>query len=295
MTTRWRRFPLVVLATFVALGAVASAAAGGAGGPYRNGLVAFVRCCGPAGIYVIRPDGSGERRIYRAPADDAPLTPSWSPDGRLLTFVPGASSPGVWVMRANGTSRRRVTVGKGDALFPSWSPGGRWIAFADLSSAKSQLHDIYLVRATGSIQRRLTTARTDESHPAWSPNGRTIVYERGRDLWRMGSSGRDQRLLARNAASPSWSPGGTHIAFVRGGDPWIMVSDGTGQKRVVHMARALSAVAWSPDGRWLVTAPFDRGELMLVRADGSTTSVLTDAPGYGNSWPAWQRLRIIRG
>jgi Tol biopolymer transport system component len=193
-------------------------------------------------------------------------------------------------MGANGTNRRRVTGGKGDALFPSWSPGGSWLAYADLSSAKSQLHDIYLVRATGSIPRRLTTAPADESHPTWSPNGRVIVYERGRAVWGMGAAGRDQRLLARNAGSPSWSPGGTHIAFVRGGDPWVMASDGTGQKRVVHMAKAQIAIAWSPDGRWLVTAPLARGELTLVRADGSTTNALTDAPGYGNSWPAWQRL-----
>ncbi len=289
MSVRPRSLPPVFLAAVVALGVGSSAAASGAGGPYRNGLVAFVRCCGPAGIYVVRPDGSGERRIYRALADDAPLTPSWSPDGHRLVYVPGASRPGVWVMRGDGTARHRVTIGKGDALFPSWSPGGRWIAYADLSSARS-LHDIYVVRASGSSPRRLTTAPADERHPAWSPNGRTIVYERGPDLWRMSATGRDQRMLARNAASPSWSPGGTHIAFVRGGDPWVMASDGGEQKRVAHLPKAQIAVAWSPDGRWLVTAPLSRGELTLVQADGSTTSALTDSPGYANSWPAWQRL-----
>lgn len=290
MTIRRRWRPLVFLASLVALGVAAAAAASGAGGPYRNGLVAFVRCCSPAGIYVVRADGSGERRIYRALADDAPLTPSWSPDGRRLAYVPGASRGGVWAMRGDGTARQRVTIGKGDALFPSWSPGGRWIAYSDLSTARSRLHDVYVVRASGSSPRRLTTARADELHPAWSPNGKTIVFQRGPDLWRMSAAGHDQRLLVRTAASPSWSPGGTHIAFVRGGDPWVMASDGTAQKHVAHLSKAQIAVAWSPDGRWLVTAPLARGELTLVRADGSTRSPLTDAPGYANSWPAWQRL-----
>jgi TolB protein len=287
---RRRRSSLALAASLVALAVAASAAANGSGGPYRNGLVAFVRCCGPAGIYVIRPDGKGERRIYRALADDAPLDPSWSYDGRQIAFVPGASRPGVWVVRADGSKSRRVVVGKGDALFPSWSPGGRWIVYADLSSASSEHHDIYLARATGSRPTRLTTARADELQPAWSPDGRTIVYARGRDIWRMNVTGRGQRLLARNASSPSWSPGGTHLAFVRRGDPWVMARDGSGQRAVAHLAKAQIAVAWSPDGRWLVTAPLARGELMLVRADGSTTSALTDSPGYANEWPAWQRL-----
>jgi len=280
----------LAVASLAATLLASTGAAARASGPARNGLVAFVRCCGPAGIEVIRPDGSGEHRIYRALADDAPLTPSWSPDGRLLAFVPGASRPGVWVMRANGTSRRRVTVGNGDALFPSWSPGGRWLVFADISSPGGRRHDLYVVRASGSGVRRLTRAPVDELHPAWSPDGRVIVYERGRDLWSTTPGGRRQHLLARNASSPSWSPAGSHLAFIRGGDPWVMKSDGTAQDPVVHFSRSQIAVAWSPDGRWLVTAPLARGDLTLVRADGSGTEPLTHASAYGNAWPAWQRL-----
>jgi TolB protein len=193
-------------------------------------------------------------------------------------------------MRADGTNARRVTVGKGDALFPSWSSDGERIVFADLSSARSPRHDVYVVGATGSGLRRLTSARDDELHPVWSPNGRVVVYERGRDLWSMTPNGRHQHLLARNATSPSWSPAGTHLAFIRGGDPWVMASDGTAQKPVVHFPESQIAVAWSPDGRWLVTAPLARGDLTLVRADGSEMQPLTHASSYGNSWPMWQRL-----
>ena len=52
--------------------------------PARNGLVAFDRCCGLAstGIYTIRQNGTGQRRIFRPLADDAPLTPAWSPNGQ---------------------------------------------------------------------------------------------------------------------------------------------------------------------------------------------------------------------
>jgi Tol biopolymer transport system component len=284
-------FALGVLVSAAALAAGGAHGATGAaeGGPYRNGLVAFVRCCGPAGIFVIRPNGTGERRVYRPAFDDAPLDPAWSPDATQIAFVPGSPRGGIWAMRGDGSRQRRVTPGRGDPLFPSWSPGGRFIAFADLGTTGTGLHDLFRVRSNGSGLRRLTRTPVEESHPAWAPNGAEIVYERGRDLWHMRLDGSRQRLLLRNASSPSWSPGGTHVAFVRRGDPWIVARDGTGEKRVVEFERPQLGVAWSPDGRWLVCAPVDRGELMLVRPDGSGLRPLTNAPGYGHSWPSWQR------
>ena len=264
-------------------------------GPSRNGLVAFVRCCGAGtGIYAVRPDGGGQRLLYRALHDDAPLTPAWSPDGRRIAYAPGVPLGGIWVMNANGTNRHRVVRGNGDALFPSWSYDGRKILFADRSSPRSGSHDIYVVNANGTGLRRLTAAPADETEPAWAPDDSTIAYVRGRDLWQMNDKGGRQRLLLRNAGSPAWSPGATTLAFIRGGDPWIVKRNGTGARRVVHEPAQQIAVTWSPDGRWLVTAPIDRGDLMLVRPNGSATQPFTREPGYFHAWPSWQRIRQRR-
>ena len=271
--------------------ALAAVAVHGAG-PSRNGLVAFVRCCGPGtGIYAVRPDGGGQRLLYRALHDDAPLTPAWSPNGKQIAYAPGAPLGGIWVMNANGTNRHRIVRGNGDALFPSWSYDGRKILFADVSSRKSSSHDIYVVGANGTGLRRLTAAPADETQPAWAPDDSTIAYVRGRDVWQMNDTGGRQRLLLRNARSPSWSPGATTLAFVRGGDPWIVKRNGTGARRVVHEPAQQVSVTWSPDGRWLVTAPIDRGDLVLVRANGSSTQPLTREPGSFHAWPTWQRIR----
>ena len=191
-------------------------------------------------------------------------------------------------MRADGSHRRQIVDGR-DALFPAWSPSGRAIVFADRQSTRSGLHDLFVVGADGKRVVRLTRTAADELDPAWAPNGREIVYDRGRDLWRMRADGTRAAAFLRSASSASWSPAGTHIAFIRGGDPWVARRDGTGAKRVTDVRSAQLSLAWSPDGRWLVTAPVDRGDLLLVRADGSATLALTNQDGSFHSWPSWQR------
>jgi TolB protein len=259
-------------------------------GAYRNGLVAYIQCCGPARIYVIHTDGTGNRPLYRAAHDDAALTPAWSPDGKRLAFIPGAPRRGVWLISASGSGLHRVTAGRGDSLFPSWSPTGSALVYADLGRTRSGRHDLYRVRIDGAGLTRLTSSSADENHPAWAPNGDEIVYERGRDLWRMSAGGRNQRLLVRNAGAPSWSPGATRIAFIRAGEVWTTRRDGSGVVRVAHLAAAQIAVSWSPDSRWLLTAPMDRGDLVLIRADGSETKALTREPNAFHAWPSWQRI-----
>ena len=192
-------------------------------------------------------------------------------------------------MPANRLRLHRITIGKGAPGAPSWSPNGKWIAFADRQSPRSGKNDIYVVRTNGSGLKRLTRSVLTEDSPAWGPYGE-IVFVRGRNLWRMKPDGSGKRLLARNVGKVSWSPGGSRVAFTRAGDPWTMKRDGTDAKRVAQIEGDQSEVAWSPDSRWLVTDSVDRGDLMLVRIDGSQPHPLTSRPDLYNMWPAWQRV-----
>jgi len=58
-------------------------------------------------IYVMRADGSGQRRLTRRPGDD--WAPDFSPDGKQIAFtqLPGT----IWIMNADGTGLRRLTSG----------------------------------------------------------------------------------------------------------------------------------------------------------------------------------------
>jgi TolB protein len=64
-------------------------------------------------IYVMRPDGSGVKRLTHARA----YTPAWSPDGRHIVF----SAPGLFVMWADGSGFTSLPIeGVGETALPDW-------------------------------------------------------------------------------------------------------------------------------------------------------------------------------
>jgi TolB protein len=79
---------------------------------------------GQSQIYVVRPDGTGLRRLTHFSQGTQVLSYSFSPDGKWITFAKGAASglPDVFVMRVNGTKMRRVTHSSLWDSAPDWGP-----------------------------------------------------------------------------------------------------------------------------------------------------------------------------
>lgn len=87
-------------------------------------------------IYVVDADGSHLRLLVSGPPGGGPGTPSWSPDGSRIVFFDTPHShrgytASVWVMRPDGTDRRRLyhsgcCVGQWSP--PVWSPDGNAVA-----------------------------------------------------------------------------------------------------------------------------------------------------------------------
>lgn len=272
-----------------AAGAIGRAPTGGIPASSPDGLIVFSRCCTPTGIYTISPVDGSERLLYKPKYDDTPLTPSWSPNGRSIAYVAGPQAPGIWSMNAAGGRKHRITRGSGDPNSPTWSTSGTKIAFSDLAKPGAKTYDIWVVRTNGTGLTRLTHTAANEGGPKWAPNDKSIIYQRGLDVWQMRTDGTHQHRLIRNALAPDWSPGATHIAFIRQGDPWIASSDGSGARLLVHTPEQDASVTWSPDGRYLLLSPVDRGDLVVLQSSGAVLQPLTQQPDLFNSWPDWQR------
>ncbi len=231
--------------------------------------IAFVRWREPWGLYVVRADGSGERRLIE---EKHLRAPAWSPRGDIIAVLQGrledippqvivipgwgtfVISPGgeVWlhVLKAvNPASGAYEGDFPADAfvLSPSWAPDGQHVAY-------DGDRGIY-VTAMGETPRLLTPnlAEANSMTPAWSPRGDRIAYGRWMhdhwEIWSMDTAGGDRRRLtpagtqigetAYNSVAPAWSPDGRYIAFLtdRAGQwqVYVMRADGTGQRRLLDL------------------------------------------------------------
>ena len=72
--------------------------------------------------------------------------PSWSPDGRFVTFAAGSPIK-VWVVSAAGGEPRELTPGGGD--YPRWSPDGQWIAYSVWTQDSDPNQGAWVVEAEG--------------------------------------------------------------------------------------------------------------------------------------------------
>ena len=128
------------------------------------------------GIYTI--DASDGGSLERLLAGQV-ATPSYSPDGSRLSYfddkegVTPTGSGALFVMRADGTHRVRITPWGFAFDDHTWSPDGRWIVF------QRPFGQLYLVRPDGSGLHRIPIELppgTGALNPSWSPEGAWIAF-----------------------------------------------------------------------------------------------------------------------
>jgi TolB protein len=292
----------VRLVTPIALGsliALLAAATGLAGSPSPTGQIVFATAgAGDSDIAVL--DLGTRRTTVLTRNRAADFFPRWSPDGSRVVFVSDrGGDDDLYVMRADGTSLRRLTRTRGAReATPAWSPDGRRILFARSTPARE--HDVYVIDATGRNERRLTRGRSTwiDIAPAVSPDGSTIVIASNRmpdgnlELFTLTPSGRILDRLTHtpvgDAAAgddnlPDWSPDGTSILFTStrdaNGELYVTAPDGSAQTRLTRTPGTSEfAPRWSPDGGWIVyvreTLAGRNPRIEIARADGSSPVVL---------------------
>jgi TolB protein len=205
-------------------------------------------------IMVVSASGGRPRNLTNSPGV-ADWSPAWSPDGRSIAFFSmRAGGRDIWVMRSDGSQKRRLTRDGSLNEYPTWSPNGRTIAF---QSRRQGGFEIYAMSSDGRRQRNLTRHPTEDKWAAWSADGSWIAFVSTRDgsedVLVMRPDGSGVRNLTRTPgleeSHPAWSPSG-ELTFTRHGETgpielWRIGVDGEGARRLSTAAEPVFVFDWA--------------------------------------------------
>ncbi len=268
---------------------------------FEANLVAIVLSTGGSEMYGCADLGSAE--VTARPSSDAPCEATVPSDAALTSDTIAfsraeLSDSEIYLMQADGSDIRRLTVSLGLDVKPTWSPDGRQIAFRTQRDGNDE---IYVMDANGTCNRNLTNSRVDDRSPAWSPDGRTIAFDHFfeptfQDIAVIDVDGIDlQRVTTGSGEYPSWSPDGQRLAFAsaRTGqyEIYVINRDGTDEQRLTRNGAYNMYPAWSPDGSRIA---FERGldgsddsmEIYTMAIDGTDLKQITSNT-QNDRFPAW--------
>ena len=189
--------------------------------------IVYEREAGGNGIWLMRANGTGLRRLTRNPFAGeecgCDTDPNFSPDGRLVSFVrvkKDAKLQALFVMRRDGTGLRRLTPYSWEiAIKHDWSPDGKLILLtrnADFAQPGKSANMV-TIRPDGSGLTELTKftgAKVNAFAGSFSPDGKQIVfrYESGDtfSLAVMDRDGTNLRRLTTGRGKPRFIDWGTH-------------------------------------------------------------------------------------
>ncbi|HYP25344.1 MAG TPA: hypothetical protein VE262_01385 [Blastocatellia bacterium] len=95
----------------------------------------------------------------------------------------------IWVMRADGSEKRRVTDNGAANFAPYFFPDGRRIIFSsNMGDPRGRNFDLYAIDVDGGNLERITHNDTFDGFPMFSPDGKKLVFASNRNAKAQGDT-----------------------------------------------------------------------------------------------------------
>lgn len=253
-------------------------------------------------LWIVDADGVGNRPLTGA--DEAVLSPAWSPDGRRIVYTRFDEGLGSLqlLFLASGSTVTVPTTRNGLNYASAFSPDGRTLAYTRSGEGGT---DIFRVDVGDMCcLQRLTVGRfADNLSPTYSPDGRRIAFVSTRagppQIYVMSADGTDQELLASfdfgatgSSFAPEWSPDGAQVAFHRAieGQFQVFVLDLVSRRvRQLTSAGRNEDPTWAPDGRHVAYVSSRSGRRQLWIVDTETGRIRQLGTPDAVRLPSWSR------
>jgi serine/threonine protein kinase/Tol biopolymer transport system component len=134
------------------------------------------------------------------------------PDGRIIYSSTAARNLDLWIVNADGTGARQVTVDPSSDYDPAVTPDGSTVVFV---SDRTGTPHLWKTRVDGTGLEQLTSK--EDYTPTISPDGKWVYYGSwaggNMNVWRVGLAGEaPEMVVSKPSWAPAISPDGTLLA-----------------------------------------------------------------------------------
>ncbi len=215
---------------------------------------------------------------------------AWTRDDQIVyRSSAGGNGADLWIMNADGSNPRQLTVGARVSRGLTVSPNGRHVVFSSDSAGQ---YNLWRVDINGGNLTQLT-AGDGEFNPQCTPDGRWVVYQVNEvidpRLWKVPiDGGQPIQLTTTRATKPAVSPDGQMVAYSYldidlNPSRWgigTVETDGGNRLRRFDFPSTVTyrQVRWMPDGRAIafVNSPGGLSDIWVQPLDGSAPKPLTN-------------------